>query len=125
MESNQFKLTRQQLKVCEDTISSNTFYRIVMNALCANAGLSVVRMGDGERLLYDECSTGRKDEMVGPTVICDETWFRDLGCWQIPKGILLRRLKMAAESCTYFAPSVNGIWRESYNVHKLSTRKRY
>ena len=43
-------LTENQINLCEQTMSSNTFYMLVGNALVNSKPLSVVRMGDGERL---------------------------------------------------------------------------
>ena len=118
------KLSRQQIQLCESTVSSNTFYMIVGDALISRKPLSVVRMGDGEKRLWEDVQTN-PDDLVLPDKRHDREWLNKLGVLGIPRGILKSRLMSAADDCSYFAPSISGIWREDYYNHNLSFRKKY
>lgn len=117
-------LNYDQQELLENTISSNAFYMIVGGALVSRKSLSVVRMGDGEVYLYNEAENG---PIVPKALKGDhsEEWLKRLGVWNIPENILHNRLLMAAEECTYFAPSISGIWNPGYNNYGLSYRDKY
>jgi len=117
-------LTARQIELCEDTISANTFYMLVGSALLSRKDLSVVRMGDGEVRLYQDVQFGG-DEPVVPTKRHDKAWLTKLGLLNMPKNLLEGRMLQAARECTYFAPSISGIWRSDYDNYALSYRKRY
>jgi hypothetical protein len=117
------QLNDWQINLCENTISSNTFYMLVGDALLRNESLSVVRMGDGEVRLFQDVSDS--DGVIVPTKRHDREWLRKLGLLGIPKRLLKQRMLQAANECTYFAPSISGIWRQDYNNHGLSKRKHY
>jgi hypothetical protein len=117
-------LTAAQIHLCEDTISTNTFYMLVGSALLSGRDLSVVRMGDGEVRLYQDVKDGG-DEPVLPTKRHDRTWLQKLGLLGIPKGLLRDRMESAAREATHFAPSISGIWRSDYDNYGLSHRARY
>ena len=104
-------LNKEQLKICHNTISSNTFFMIVGDALDSGKNLSVVRMGDGEHALM------LKDNPF------DDEWLKKAGCYEIDKKELRNKLKRAANECTYFAPSVSGIDWTNYDVHSLFKRR--
>lgn len=117
-------LTHQQILLCLDTVSANTFYMIVGDALLRRKSLSVIRMGDGEHRFWQECQRGKPGDLVGPTEGRSDDWLAKLGCSGITNECLLDNLQLAAESCTYFAPSISGIWNEDYDV-SISVRRRY
>jgi hypothetical protein len=118
------KLDEEQIMHCVDTISSNTFYIMVANAILQKQVLSVVRMGDGEKLLMDLCEgvdmgTGHRD-------VEDPTWMERLGCLGIQPELLYKRLQWAANECTWFAPSVSGIIRPEFSLYdRFDARDRY
>jgi hypothetical protein len=118
------RLTAKQVSLCEKTISSNTFYMLVGDALISKKDLSVVRMGDGEVRLYQDVAQGG-EEILSPTPRHNQDWLQKLGVLNIPKGLLKQRLHSAANGCTYFAPSISGIWRTDYDNHGLSYRQNY
>ncbi len=118
------KLCCAEIERCENIISSNTFYMIVGDALLSKKRLSVVRMGDGERHLLNRCN-GFEKYIVTVNDHPDLGWLEELGVLGIPKGLLKSRLYIAAEECTYFAPSISGIWRSDYFTNDLSSRERY
>ena len=106
-----FEITRlsdAQKELCKRTISSNTFFMLVGDALIRRKTLSVVRMGDGEVALFDYCLGLRTNPW-------DAIKLDNMGVAGITKPLLLSRLQKAATSCTYFAPSISGIWRKDYD----------
>ncbi len=54
-----------------------------------------------------------------PNSPLDEQWLRQFGCFDIPCTELARRLKIAAEECTYFAPQIMGIQRPEFAVAEI------
>jgi len=111
-------LNKKKLEICHNTISSNTFFMIVGDALYSGKSLSVVRMGDGE---YAAMSATNPDEPV-----FDETRAKYLGCEGIDLLKMQDRLRRAANKCDYFAPSVSGIIRSDYELyHFFRERDRY
>lgn len=118
------KLREAQIARCINTISSNTFYMMVANAILSKEALSVVRMGDGEKSLMDKC------EGILPAGtdrnIDDPDWLKTLGCTGIHLNDLYNRLRQAANQCTWFAPSISGIARKEYNLYdRFDPRDRY
>lgn len=117
-------LTKQQILACENTISPNTFYMLVGNALLKREDLSVVRMGDGEVRLYEDLDSNDQ-VLVVPTARHDRDWLTTLGILNISKSLLKLRMNRAASGCSYFAPSISGIWRPDYDNYRRSWRDRY
>ena len=97
---------------------------LVGHALLTRTDLSVVRMGDGEVRLYEDVACGGDEPMV-PNRRHDREWLNKLGLLNIPNSLLKTRMEKAAQECTYFAPSISGIWREDYDNYGLSLRKTY
>jgi len=121
------RLNAHQKEICQNTISPNTFFMLVANALVSQESLSLVRMGDGEKYLFQHAQKGLPEVTIKPpNSPFNEQWLRGLGCYDIPNGELIRRLKIAAEDSTYYAPNIMGIQMESFSVADLFTaRKRY
>src|ERR1039458_10267369 len=118
------KLSHEGIQHCLNTVSSNTFYMMVANAILSKEPLSVVRMGDGEKSLMDRC------EGIAPAPtdrdLDDGDWMETLGCAGIDNEDLHSRLLMAANECTWFAPSISGIGRKEYNLYeRFAPRDRY
>lgn len=109
-------LSLDQIELCLKTVSSNTFYMLVGDALVNGRQLSVVRMGDGEVELIREF---RHEDAQGQVTNRGEEWLRRLGCWGITRAELIKRLDAAANEATYFAPSVSGIQSEKFHLHSL------
>jgi len=108
-------------RICHNTISSNAFYMLVGSALLNRGSLSVVRMGDGERLLMKEILDGDNDEtwLRDPARGRNEKWMEMLGCAGISRGVLFDRLVEAGNECDYFAPSLSGINRPDYDLYSF------
>jgi glycosyltransferase GT-like protein len=119
-------LSEDQIALCRDTISSYAFYMLVGDALDAHKALSVVRMGDGEHLLMKQCQSADPNAIALPPKDLDDQWMERLGCKGITNGELVTRLRLAAELCSHFAPSITGIQRENFNLYNFfRTRDRY
>lgn len=101
------------IQKCLNTVSSNAFYLMVGSAIVKHEELSVVRMADGERMLFGYCL----GESLPPSM--GEDWMKRYGVSGIPKEQLLARLVQAATTCTYFAPSVSGIHLKNYDVYDI------
>ena len=112
-------LTESKIQLCEKTISSNTFYMLVGDALVNGKPLSVVRMGDGERQLIMNVREGDPNEPVVIKTANSEAWLKRMGCFNLPKKELINRLEAAANECTYFAPSISGIQLEAFELYSL------
>lgn len=127
MELDIQKLTYDQKRVCQDTISPNTFYMLVGNALVSQDPLSLVRMGDGEKFLWQHAHKGPPDQTIKPpNSPFSEAWLKGLGCYDIPNSEMLRRLHIAAEECSHFAPNIMGIQRDDFGVAQMfGPRDRY
>lgn len=119
------KLTSKQIERCKNTISSNAFYFLVGDALVSGKNLSVVRMGDGERILMDMCNIGDENDLISPTELLSKEWLERMGVSDIPKRILKDRILSAAKRCDYFCPSISGINRKDYFVDDFSFRAKY
>ena len=114
------KLDETAISRCLNTVGANAFYLMVGSALMKQEALSVVRMADGERLLFNYCLGGTLPPSMGTD------WMERYGLTGISKEHLLDRLILAAATCTYFAPSVSGIHLANYNVYDMFPhRERY
>lgn len=116
-------LSAEKIKICEHTISPTTLYLLVGDALVNSKSLSIVRMADGERELMESC---REGDIDGPVTIKQpdpEAWLKKMGLIGLSKRELRRRLEIAANECTYFAPSMSGLERDDYNVYNLFNRR--
>lgn len=108
------ELSDLQKYYCYKTISTNVFYMMVGDYLVRRKPFSVVRMGDGERILLDICKAGGKI-----TDRFDEKWIARLGLLGITNKELQFRIDSAAYNCTMFAPSVTGIVNDHFNLYDL------
>jgi len=102
---------------CHNTISAYALYLLVGNALLRQEDLSVVRMADGERLLHLWCRGG--------ALFLSESWLRTEGLLEITREQVLERMNRASASCTYFAPSLCGVYSRDFDVYPLPDRERY
>jgi len=110
------KLSLKQKKLCYKTISANTFYLLVGNAISTHIPLSVVRMADGEQHFLNSCKIGKSTDLAIPPPGHDEAWMDTMGCKGITNKTMLQRLK-AAMRCDYFAPSISGITNKNFDVY--------
>lgn len=109
-------LSNAQFKLCRRVMSSRAFYAIVKNALESKEALSVVRIGDGEKFLFDLV----KDDMYSRDIVVrpgHEKWLDNLGVTGITQRELYRRLWFASTECDYFAPSVSGLYLDGFNLY--------
>ncbi|VVB55101.1 Uncharacterised protein [uncultured archaeon] len=118
-------LTPQQLKWCLKTISANAFFIMVMDALRSNQALSCIRMADGEKMLMEQVSKQKFNEVLTPPEGYGQDWMKTYGVEGITAGELKMRLTIAATQCSHFAPSITGIHDPKYNVYKLWTEREF
>lgn len=107
-------LTPESMAIAERTMSSSSFFYVVLHHLQLKLPMSVVRMGDGECILLSQDFAD--DEIVE---FFDENWLRRMGMYNITYGELRDRLTRAANNCDYFAPSVTGLIKNDYNLYKF------
>lgn len=118
------ELSFSKRRLCMNVMSSNTFYMLVASALLQKDALSVVRMGDGEKLLLDMCEDLPLEDAARD--VNDPDWMGRLGCLGIDKTELYERIRSAANECDWFAPSISGIIREDFDLYgRFPARERY
>jgi hypothetical protein len=100
------------------TMSANAFLAIVQRRLHQGESLSVVRMGDGERQLLEECSQAMADERGGQVIGSFDQASREcLGVEGIAYKPLYDRLARAVYEAEYYCPSVSGLTNAAYNLY--------
>lgn len=104
-------LSLMQRARCKQFLSSNAFYLLLCDDLTKKTPSSVVRMGDGERLLLDHIVDNK---LLSEAL--DSEWRKRMGCLDIPNDVLLERLGIAGNSCKYFAPSIAGICWQHFEL---------
>ena len=119
-------LNYNQYAVCLNTISANTFYLLVRDALDRHQPLSVIRIADGEKKIVEHCRMTSNDGILEPFAGFSEDWLRQYGCLGISKQLIYDRITEAWMECTWRAPSVSGITNPAYDVYELfDTRDKY
>lgn len=114
-------LTEKQKQMCMRTISPNTFYMIVGDAIKRRKGLSVVRMGEGEVKLHKWFMSDSNDMREW---FSDE-WIERIGLLGISKQEALNRFIASVENCDYFSPSISGIWNPIFDLYNLRNEAVY
>lgn len=105
-------LTALQIERCLNTVSSNAFYLIVADKLVRRESLSVVRMADGEKALFENFNF-------------NESWNERLGVKGIEGRELIKRMALAINTCDYFASSISGVVMNSYFMDDYKIQSRY
>lgn len=110
-------LTPAKKNLANRYLSAYAFYYIVGDALVSRSPLSVVRMGDGEREILEECrwkcEVGYGSNVVS---IRDEEWRTRLGFDGITYDEVYRRITEAGNTCSHFAPSVSGLTMPAFEL---------
>jgi hypothetical protein len=101
------------------TMSTNLFYKVVARAVKYGVGLSVVRMGDGERRLM-LLSNSKLDLDSSFT----KEWTDKLGITGLKRTAIKELLWKAAKNCSFFAPSITGKDRISFSVYEFFPKRR-
>lgn len=115
------KLTDLERKICLKTISPKAIYAIVGNAIINRQSISIVRMGDGE------CKILMADK-TKPFTDFNRThkdWNKRLGIEGIPTDVLQKNILEAGNNCTYFAPSISGIFIPGYYLYNFFKPRPY
>ncbi|OGH91918.1 MAG: hypothetical protein A2534_00290 [Candidatus Magasanikbacteria bacterium RIFOXYD2_FULL_39_9] len=114
------KLSKNDKKICQKTISSKAIYAIVGDAILRQKSISIVRMGDGE------CKILKADKTKPFTAFnyMHNEWNKKLGIENMPTDILQKNIIEAGNSCSYFAPSVSGISLSDYYLYNFFKPRR-
>jgi hypothetical protein len=121
-------LDNQHMKYALRTLSPYAFFYIVGDAILNKKPLSTVRMGDGEVSLLKACLDKRGEPEYFTNFIntYDDDKLKRMGIYGIKYAQLDRRLRIAGNECTHFAPSVSGLTQDGYNLYDwFSTRQQY
>lgn len=119
-------LSEKHLDQAHRTISIWAFKQIVLHHLSIGKPLSVVRMQDVEvKIMQDVSNILRQDGDIDYASL-DQTiqgYTDELLAWSgltgITYGEVSRRLKLAVQTTTYFAPSLSGLSRSDYDLLKF------
>jgi hypothetical protein len=99
---------------------------LTIDALVSNRSESTVRMGDGERMLYQYCKQSPGKTVCSPDSPLGNDWLESFCCKDIPTDLLRERIRIAAEECTWFAPQIMGMWRPAWAIAEVfATRDHY
>lgn len=102
------------------TMSSRTFYQIVLDAVISRRSLSAVRMGDGERTFLIDAAyaaaIGNPNALVRDKDD-NEARVKRLGIEGMTVDQLAVLLRRSAEQCDFFGPNVNGLTNETYSLY--------
>ncbi len=115
------KLTDLQRKICLKTISPKAIYAIVGDAIINRKSISIVRMGDGE------CKILSADK-AKPFTDFNHThkdWNKRLGIEGISIDVLQKNILEAGNKCTYFAPSISGVFIPEYHLYNFFKPRPY
>ncbi len=116
-------LTPHERRLAKSYISPNAFLALVGDALLSGDPLSVVRMGDGERILLNATANADPDAVCGAF---DLAWRQRMGIEGITNGLLHDRILRAGNECQYFAPSVSGLTQPAYDLYRyFEARDKY
>jgi glycosyltransferase GT-like protein len=115
-------LTSKRFDTAHHIISPRAFFQIVLDALQTKKPLSVVRMGDGERLLMDLTKNDVTSQLLTRPG-CEE-WMKALGLEGITKKEIRRRLLSAERNADYFAPSVTGLYNDGFNLYDIFPKRK-
>jgi len=110
-------LTHAKKSLANRILSAYAFYYLVGDALASRTPLSVVRMGDGEREILEECKW-KRELGYGSNVVSirDEEWRTRLGFDGITYDEVYRRIIEAGDTCSHFAPSVSGLAMPDFDL---------
>lgn len=100
------------------TIAQRAFHAIIIDRMSSGESLSVVRMGDGERQLFEDCTQA---ENCGkghlPVASFNQHWRERMGIEGITSKDLLARMAQAIYETDYYGPSVSGFTNPEYNLY--------
>lgn len=115
------KLTDLEKEICLKTLSSKSLYALVGSAILSGESLSVVRMGDGERKIL-EADTSKAFTSFNKA---GDNWNQRLGVEGITVSDLQKKIEIAGNTCTYFAPSISGISFPQYYLYNFFQPRPY
>lgn len=116
-------LSLTQNRRCLKTVSSSSLFYLALDALKGGEGFSIVRMADGEKLLYEIILNNSSETHLLPGIeggnglMKDDKWLRYMGLYDISLSELKARLDYAATRATFFAPSPTGFSNPAFDVY--------
>ena len=105
-------LKPDRLEAAKKYICSTAFCVLVCDALLRGAGLTAIRMGDGEAAII-RASKG----LPYAAFLNIEEWLRRYGVLDYPLDKLGEELVIAGNAATWFGPSIAGLWYKKYALH--------
>lgn len=106
-------LSDKERDICLRTISPKAIFALVGDAVTLKKGLSIVRMGDGEAKILQSPT----DEPFHAFDHREAGWNERLGIEGLDVRTIQANIVEAGNTCTYFAPSVSGISRDTYHLY--------
>lgn len=112
-------LSEDKRSIALSTISSNSFYYVILDHILKNIPMSVVRMGDGERLILEDYKNGSNSLKNR----FNDEWINRMGLVDIDIEYLANSLIRAANTCTYFAPNINGLVKDNFYLYEYFNKR--
>lgn len=111
------KLDKDQSEILKNTMSSNSFYYLLANHIVNNIPMSVVRMGDGEKIILDNKHSGKEFKDL-----VTEDWIPRMGYKDCSIENAADLIIEAIKECTYFAPNLNGVIDSSFSLYNFNIK---
>ena len=103
-------LSDKELDIVKKTISHQSTYWLIQDALFKHEGASFLRFADGEyQIIKDAQQYSGKFRAFG------DEWNGIYGLLDLDIQLLKNQLVDAGNNCRYLAPSISGIWNGSYS----------
>ncbi len=121
-------LSDEKKSLAARTVSAYAFFYMLGDALINKKPLSNVRMGDGELTLLQDCyaKRGTPGYFDTPITTYADDKLQKMGIYGITYHELYRRLLIAGNESTHFAPSVSGLTRDDYDLYShFDDRRQY
>lgn len=121
-------MDESQIKICQETISSNTFFYMVCDHILKHDSMSVVRMGDGEALFLSEFERLTEEQLdltldnieiltsIGLNLFNSQRLTR-MGLIGLTPRKYKEILEESVNTCTYFAPNISGLHTKEYRLY--------
>lgn len=96
-------------------MSSDALFIIVCDAIARGLPLSVVRMGDGERMIIQVAQGAEPIKFL-----CDGVWLKQYGLLNADLKKIGEQLWTAAKDATFFGPNIYGLVNVGYDLHSVT-----
>lgn len=96
-------------------MSSDALFIIVCDAIARGLPMSVVRMGDGERMIIQVAQGAEPVKFL-----CDPVWLDQYGLLNADLKKVGGQLLLAASRATFFGPNIYGLINVGYDLHSVT-----